>query len=175
LCVTPSVSRPIVAKLQVSLNGIVWSEEDRLFSFFTTGSNLGQYRVGGSAKGLSLFIVSGLNLRSLSWKENVLPESRCEFGNYKDPYTYNYDPQIIFNPETCLNITVQNRKEELCSFTCKTPTIPHIYCLSGAKCPYDGLNDTVKCNHLCTEFVSACPPATSLPAERVGTFLLEKA
>jgi hypothetical protein len=171
LCVTPSVSRPLAARLQVSLNGIVWSNEFKLFQFFTTGNNLGNYHVGGSAKGLSTFIVSGLNLRSLEWKENILPESRCEFGDLNDRNTYNYDPRIIFNPETCQNITVQNRREELCSFTCKTPTIPHIYCLSGARCPIDGLNDTSKCNHLCTDFVLACPPATSLPAERVGELL----
>ena len=168
LCISPTVSRQMIAKLQVSLNGIVWSLESPQFTFFTTGNNLGQHHESGSAKGLSILIVSGLNLRNLPWNEAVLPESKCEFGDFKDPATYNYDSRMVFNQDTCTLISVQNRMEELCSFTCRTPTIPHIYCLTGARCPYDGINDTSKCNHLCTDFVTACPPPKDLPANSVG-------
>jgi hypothetical protein len=170
LCISPSVSRHMRAFLAVSLNQIVWSIETRPFVFFTTGNNMGQNRVYGSAKGLSLLIVSGLNLRYLAWNASVLPQSRCEFGNYRDPSTYNFDTRMVFNPDTCFNITVQNMEQELCSFTCKTPTIPHIYCVTGARCPLDGVNDTSKCNHLCTSFVSSCPPATAPLIESVGEF-----
>ena len=172
LCVSPSVSRQMIAQLLVSLNGVVWSQQNEApeFTFFTTGNNLGQHYESGSAKGLSLLIVSGLNLQFLPWNQSVLPQSRCEYGDYRDPTTYNYDSRMVFNPDTCQNISVQNRLEELCSFTCQTPTIPHIYCLTGAKCPLDGVNNTATCNHLCTNFVSACPPFTSPLADRVGTF-----
>ena len=170
LCISPSVSRNTIAQLSVSLNGIVWSGENQQFVFFTTGNNMGQHHISGSAKGYSILIVSGLNLQFLSWNELVLPQSRCEFGDFKDPSTYNYDKSMVFNPDTCFNISLQSRQEELCSFTCKTPTIPHIYCLTGARCPLDGVNDTSKCNHFCTTFVSACPPPTSPLVDSVGEF-----
>ena len=165
VCVTPPVSKAMRAKITVSLSGVVWSfETPDVFIFFQTGNpQLTATRppLWGSSKGLTALKIKGVNVNRLSWDDkNMLADSRCEFGDYRDPEIYMTDDQLIFNSDTCENITIGPITELYCAFTCKSPQIPHEYCQYTGDyrlCPRDSNFTADNCNHLCTEFVPQCP------------------
>jgi hypothetical protein len=162
ICMTPPVGQAMTAKLTVSLSGVVWSfDTNDVFVFFTTGSSSGRAPLFGSSKGMNAIIIKGVNVNKLSWdRNNLLADSRCEFGDYQDPKTYMTDHKLIFNSATCENITIGPVTEVYCAFSCTSPQIPHEYCLyegTHRMCPLDWNFTADKCDHLCTQFVPECP------------------
>eukprot|EP00960_Hanusia_phi_P075046 768366-Hanusia_phi.AAC.8 len=143
---------------KVSLSGVVWSLETRPFVFFTTGISDKLPRLSGSAKGGTIIQVSGVNINKLTWNSVlVLENSRCEFGSYLDPSVYMYDSYPTYNEDTCRNVTIGALTELYCAFYCRTPLIPHEYCLTNKLCPLQKAQTLDNCVHQCKDFVSACP------------------
>jgi len=73
------------------------------------------------------------------------------------------DNKMTYNSETCENITIGPVTELYCSFTCKSPHIPHQMCMYEGPyklCPLDANFTVDKCQHMCKEFVPECPKGT---------------
>ena len=173
VCKTPPVSGALSTKMTVSLSGVVWSfETEDVFIFFTTGNPVGRKPLFGSSKGLNALQIKGVNIRLLSWdSKDQLADSRCEFGEYTDLETYMTDDKMTFNSETCENITIGPVTEVYCAFTCKSPQIPHEYCLYQGQfrlCPLHSNFTVDKCQHLCTDFVPECPKGTNDVGDLLG-------
>jgi len=173
VCITPPVSGALSSKMTVSLSGVVWSfETEDIFIFFTTGNPVGRKPLFGSSKGLNALKIKGVNIRLLSWdSSDRLADSRCEFGEYTDLMTYMTDDKMTFNSETCENITIGPLTELYCAFTCKSPQIPHEYCLYEGQyrlCPLHSNFTTDKCQHMCTDFVPECPKGVNDVGDVLG-------
>ena len=163
ICYTPPLSSPHIALLQVSLSGVVWSLETQRFVFFTTGISEALPRYSGSAKGGTVVQISGVNIDKLKWNNVLeLENSRCEFGSYLDPGVYMYDSHPTYNQDTCRNVTIGPITELYCSFYCKTPLIPHQYCLTNALCPLQKSQTLDGCVHQCKDFVATCPTGDNI-------------
>ena len=149
----------------ISLSGVVWSFElAETFIFFTTGNPFGRKALSGNTKGNSIVKIKGVNIRLLTWGEggvkNVLPDARCEFGDFNNPLIYSTDSSLSYNPSTCENITIGPLTELYCAFACESPQIPHEMCLYTGPyrlCPQDANFTSDKCDHRCREFVAECP------------------